>query len=103
MQANELLNDKPSKAELNAGLQILLAVSEAIREAWEIPSGTLYAMLCGKVTIQGYESMVRTLKNAGLVEETPTHLLRWVGPLGAARRTAIYETLQTIEARRRMK
>lgn len=71
---------QPSKDELLAGFKILTAVAEAIREAGEIPSGTLYGALCGRVTLQGWESIVRTLTNAGLVAETSGNLLRWVGP-----------------------
>lgn len=86
--ANQLLNPKPTfvvAAELRAGLQILLAVSETIREAGETPSGVIYAALAGRVSLEGYQSMLRTLKGAGLIEETPAHLLRWVGPLKGAK------------------
>jgi hypothetical protein len=69
----------PSKQELLAGLNILAAVAETIREAGEVPSGTIYAALVGKVTMEGYTSLLRTLKGAGLVEEK-NHLLRWIGP-----------------------
>mgnify|MGYP001377281060 CR=1 FL=1 len=57
-----------------------VAIAEAIREVKEVPSGTLYAMLVGRVTMEGYTSIIRTLKGAGLVEETSSHLLRWTGP-----------------------
>jgi len=60
-------------------LKIVFAVAEAIREAGSIPSGTLYAALIGKVDINGYESIIRTLKNAGLVTEQ-SHMLTWIGP-----------------------
>lgn len=69
----------PTAAQLKAALAITLAVAEAIREAKEIPSGTLYAMLVGKVDLQGYEAIIRNLKNADLVTEI-AHLLKWVGP-----------------------
>jgi hypothetical protein len=69
----------PTKQELLAGLNILAAVAETIREAGEVPSGTIYAALLGKVTMEGYTSLLRTLKGAGLVEEK-NHLLRWIGP-----------------------
>jgi len=69
-----------SAAQVRAGLAITLAVSEAIREAGTIPSGDLYAALCGKMSLEGYQAMLRTLKGAGLVAEDASHLLRWVGP-----------------------
>ena len=39
-------------------------------------AGTLYAMLCAKVDLPGYEAMIRNLKNAGLVSETANLLTR---------------------------
>lgn len=71
---------RPTKAQLDAALAVTIAVSEAIREAGEIPSGTLYAMLIGKVDIHGYHAILRTLKNAGLIQFMPSHLIQWCGP-----------------------
>jgi hypothetical protein len=71
--------EKIQKAEIQAGLKIMFAVAETIREAGSIPSGTLYAALVGRVDINGYESIIRTLKNTGLVTEQ-SHMLTWVGP-----------------------
>ena len=68
-----------TKEELNGGLQAIFAVAEAIREAGEIPSGTLYAMLIGKMNFQAYEKMLAILKNAGLISVN-AHLIRWTGP-----------------------
>ena len=66
--------------QLRAGLALTLAVSEAIREAHEIPSGTLYAMLTGQVDYEGYQKLLRILTGAGLIEVMPSHLIRWTGP-----------------------
>lgn len=75
---------KPTAEQLKAGLKMLMVVAETVREAGEVPSGTIYAALIGKVDMAGYESMIRTLKNAGLIEEK-FHMLRWIGPeIGAA-------------------
>lgn len=74
----------PSKAELSAALSILMTVAETIREIGEVPSGTLYAMLCGTISLDEYQSMITTLKRAGLVDEQ-SHLLRWIGPLKGAK------------------
>jgi hypothetical protein len=68
-----------SMASSAAAVKVVLAVAEAIREAGEVPSGTLYAVLCGQMSIHTYETVVRTLRNAGLIEER-MHLLRWIGP-----------------------
>ncbi len=80
MNATELLNPKPTAADLRAGLAVTLAVTEAIREAGEIPSGTLYALLCAKMDITAYQSMIAMLKRTGLIIETG-HMLRWSGPV----------------------
>lgn len=39
----------PSKEDVGRGFAMVTAVAEAIREAGEIPSGTLYAALTGRV------------------------------------------------------
>jgi hypothetical protein len=69
----------PTKEQLKAGLNIVLAVTEAIREAREIPAGTLYAVLVGKVDLAGFEKIIAIVTNAGLVEKRGD-LLRWIGP-----------------------
>ncbi|HEY6340187.1 MAG TPA: hypothetical protein VIY49_01735 [Bryobacteraceae bacterium] len=56
-----------------------MAVAEAIRTAGSLPSGELYAILCGRVDLAGYQALIKTLKNAGLVREE-NHLLTWTGP-----------------------
>jgi hypothetical protein len=70
----------PTKAQLNAALSVTFAVAEAVREAGEIPSGTLYAMLIGKVDYDGYQALLRTLTGAGLIEVLASHMIVWCGP-----------------------
>jgi hypothetical protein len=72
----------PTKEQLKAGLNTVLAVTEAIREAREIPAGTLYAVLMCKVDMQGFDKIVSIVTKgggSGLVEKRGD-LLRWVGP-----------------------
>jgi hypothetical protein len=69
-----------TKDEVRAALGVLMAVSETIRDLGEVPSGVLYSQLMGAVSLSAYEKIIGTLKGAKLVEETPGHLLRWVGP-----------------------
>lgn len=66
--------------EIAAGLEVIMAVAEAIRVAEQIPAGTLYAMLMGKLTLEQFNKIITTLKNTGLVVEDQSHLLRWVEP-----------------------
>ncbi len=68
-----------TKEQLKAGLNIVLAVTEAIREAREVPAGTLYAVLVGKIDIQGFDKIIRIITNAGLIERRGD-LLCWIGP-----------------------
>jgi len=62
----------------------MIAVAETIRECGEAPSWTVYAALVGRVTLEGYQSILRNLKGAGLITEDASHLLRWIGPKLAA-------------------
>lgn len=67
---------------LKAAFKVTVAVAEAIREAKEMPSGTLYAFLMEKIpglTEEAYNGLLRNLTGAGLVKNE-RHLLRWVGP-----------------------
>lgn len=73
-------NKSETRHQLEAAIQALKALAEIIRHAGEVPSGELYARLMGKLTLEDYTRLIRTLKRTGLVTETPGHLLRWVGP-----------------------
>jgi hypothetical protein len=67
-----------------SALLAVAAVAEAIRAAGSIPSGTLYALLMGKMDLAAYRRMIGILKNAGLVAERHNELT-WVGPEVLAR------------------
>lgn len=75
----QTMKTTPTKEQLTAGFNIVVAVTEAIREAKEIPAGTLYAVLCGKVDMQAFDKIVRIIVGSGLVERRGD-LLRWIGP-----------------------
>ena len=62
-----------------AAIMTVLAISETIREAKRIPSGTLYAALLGKMSLEVYNGIIKALKNARLVKEV-SHELVWIGP-----------------------
>jgi hypothetical protein len=68
-----------TKEQIKAAFQMVTAVTEAIREAGEIPAGTLYAVLMGRVDLAGFEKIVSIVTGAGLVEKRGD-LLRWIGP-----------------------
>jgi hypothetical protein len=70
----------PTREQLRAGVALIFAVSECIREAQTIPAGLLYVALMDRLTIQSFNSVLDTLKRAELIEEGPDHLIRWIGP-----------------------
>ena len=63
-----------------AAVGLVMALVEAIRELGSVPSGHLYARVMGHLTLEQYTQIVETLKQAGLVREERSHLLRWIGP-----------------------
>lgn len=81
MNIDTIMNpSRPTSAQVKAALALTLAVAETIRECSEAPAGTLYAGLAGRVTLEGFQSMIQQLKNAGLVSESSGHMLKWIGP-----------------------
>lgn len=69
-----------TKEQVKGAFNTIVAVTEAIREAREIPEGTLYAALMGHgCDLATFEKMVRIIVNTGLVEKRGK-LLRWIGP-----------------------
>ncbi len=68
-----------NKERLTAALFIAVAVADAIKELGQVPSGHLYARLMGKLSLDQYESLIRTLCNSGVIREDGNHLLHWIG------------------------
>jgi hypothetical protein len=66
---------KQAMAELNT----LKALSLAIAQLGEVPSGHLYAQLMGVMDLRMYEWAIGKLKSMGLVTERG-NLLTWTGP-----------------------
>ena len=56
---------------------IAVKVGQALFLAKEIPSGHLYAMLMGELSLDEYTEIITILKKAGLVEEKH-FLLSWI-------------------------
>lgn len=65
--------------ETAAVLDLVATIGYAIREAGQIPSGHLYAMLCGKMDLRQYNSLINLLKRTKMVRED-SYLLTWIGP-----------------------
>lgn len=70
-----------SASDVTAAVKAAAAIGEAIRDLGEVPSGVLYAnVMASGMTLHAYTAIIGVLKRAKLVEETPGHLLRWIGP-----------------------
>ena len=65
--------------QLGGAVAILVVMAEAIRAAGSMPSGHLYALVLGRMTLADYEVAIGILKRARLVEES-AHVLTWTGP-----------------------
>lgn len=72
----------PNQPTLTKEQKILIltaeAIAEAIRELREVPSGHLYARLCGSVDFDTYTRVIALLVKVGKISNTG-HLLKWIG------------------------
>ncbi len=68
-----------TKAEVAAALQAIAAVAGLLKSLGTVPSGHLYAQLCGTLSLDAYNRIIATLKGAGLVS-VANHELTWTGP-----------------------
>jgi hypothetical protein len=71
--------DADADRRTEAVIRTLLAVRDCIRELGSVPSGELYARLCGHMSLETYESIIQTMINARVVRRS-NHLLTWIGP-----------------------
>ena len=69
----------PTKQQVQAVFDVLVAITEVIRTKGEVPSGDLYASLMGSIDLRTFELILSKIKGSGLVVEK-NHLLVWVGP-----------------------
>lgn len=67
-----------TKQDLADAVNVLRLVANAIRELGSVPSGHLYSEVCGMMSLDTYNGIIRTLCGTGLVKESG-HLLTWVG------------------------
>lgn len=58
---------------------LIVIVGQIIREAKQIPSGTIYAQVMGTLDLRTYNNIIAVLMRTGLVKER-NYLLTWVGP-----------------------
>ena len=67
-----------SAEEIKAGIALALVAVQIVREKKSMPSGELYALLCGQVTIDGYNGLLRFLQKQNLIS-VQNNLVRWQG------------------------
>ena len=72
------MNMESNSKQLAAGLEVIRAIADAIRELRSVPSGHLYAQVMARLAFPEYEKVIGILKGAGLVRESNDHLLTWV-------------------------
>jgi hypothetical protein len=72
-----------NKKQVAAALEIVSAIAGLIQDVGRIPSGELYALLMGKMSIETYERIIQQLINTQLVRRERSHMLVWTGPGGA--------------------
>ena len=70
-----------TKAEIEAGINAVMAVGNALKELREVPEGTLYAVVMQYISLEQLRKILDMLIRANLVIRTPAHLLRWVVPV----------------------
>lgn len=68
---------QPTNEQLKAGMQTLIAVSTAIRDLKQVPTGHLYATLMSKMDLPTFNRVVATLKRADVVREAD-NVLHWI-------------------------
>ena len=65
----------PTREQLRAGIDALLALCEAIRSLGSVPSGVLYAHVMGVMSIDAYASAVATMKSTAMTKSSRTFFL----------------------------
>lgn len=67
------------RKQIKAQLEAIVALGQAVKEAKQIPAGTLYAVCCGVMTLEVFDKCIDYLVKAGVVVRHPSHLLEWIG------------------------
>jgi len=65
--------------QVQALIAAIRAVGDTIRDLGEVPSGHLYAMLMGHMSLETYNKLIGALQQSKLVK-VENHLITWIGP-----------------------
>jgi hypothetical protein len=63
--------------QVTSALKMTMAMAEAIQGLGQVPSGTLYAHVMGRMNLETYERIIAVLIKGGLIRKQG-HLLTWV-------------------------
>ena len=66
-----------TKQEVLAVIETVKTIGMAIKELGSVPSGHLYAQLCGHMSLETYNFCISKLKEAKVIEEK-NYLLTWI-------------------------
>ena len=77
------MSEQITRDDVRSAVNTIRAIAETIREVGEVPSGTLYAGLAGRLDLPAFERCIRILVDAGVVHERG-HVLTWIGPAAEA-------------------
>ncbi len=58
-----------SQAQVKAGLEVIRAIADAIREVKQVPAGHLYAAVMGTLSLSAFTRIVDMLVRSGLVRK----------------------------------
>jgi hypothetical protein len=67
---------KALNGQAKAGLSLVVAVAETVKDLGEVHSGTLYAALMDRMTLTQFDRVLDIMKRAGMVTQKD-NLLRW--------------------------
>ena len=63
-----------------AAFKVIHAIAEAIRALGTVPNGYLYAQVMGTLSLENYNTVIKTLTRAGVVS-LQNDELKWIGPV----------------------
>ena len=71
------MNSEENRESVRSAVDVLLAISKAVEELKEVPSGHLYSVLMNKIKLEDYEKCLDILNKAGVVSKKGD-LVVWV-------------------------
>ena len=66
-----------TQKQIEAGIETVLAVAEAIKSLGSVPSGHLYERVTGFLSLDQYNQIIGILKKQGLIKEM-NYELKWI-------------------------